>query len=113
MAIGVGVDIEDVSRFEGKDFDKNKAFYDKIFTEDEISYCLSRGNPAQHFAARFCAKEATIKALGRNDVGLKQIEIINEESVPKIKAREIPNLSAQVSLSHTKTNAIAIVIVNE
>ena len=59
----IGTDIEEVSRFRNKKYSENKSFYKKIFTDDEIDYCLGKIDPYPHFTARFCAKEATIKAL--------------------------------------------------
>ena len=55
---GIVVDIESISRFRMMPFVKHKNFYKRIFTEREIMYCLSKMNPYQHFAVRFCAKEA-------------------------------------------------------
>ena len=72
--LAVGVDIEDIERFEGKD----EMFYRRIFSDLEFDYCKSMPCPAQHFAARFCAKEAIFKALssfGESGVEFKKIEI--------------------------------------
>lgn len=115
IGIGVGVDIEDIIRFEGKD----QKFLDRIYTESEQEYCLSKSKPASHFAVRFCAKEAVIKAL--NSMNIKhpefnQIEIYHSEnSCPKIKilnsSEAYSNLEIEVSLSHDKTKAIAFIII--
>ena len=75
---GIGVDIEDISRFTGKPFPENKGFYERIFTKKEIEYCLQKANPYQHFAARFCAKEAVIKALSDETLDFRKIEILKE-----------------------------------
>ena len=114
MAItGIGVDIEDISRFRTKPFNKHNAFYNKIFTKQEITYCLKKGDPSKHFAARFCAKEATIKALGKNNIDFKNIEIIKENKIPKIKVRKHKNLHIYLSISHTKNHTIAFVIITK
>lgn len=64
MLVGVGIDLTPVdriarllSRYAGR-------FEEKIFTPGERAYCRGRGSVAEHFAARFAAKEATLKALG-------------------------------------------------
>lgn len=111
--MAIGVDIEDIKRFENK----SQEFLDRIYTKNEQEYCLSKPNPASHFAVRFCAKEAVIKAL--NSVGishprLNQIEIYHgENNCPKVRLldKKDDSLTMQVSLSHDKTKAIAFVVI--
>jgi holo-[acyl-carrier protein] synthase len=108
---GIGIDMEEISRFKNISIDKNKEFYKKIFTNKEMRYCLKKQDPYMHLAARFCAKEAFIKATGGKIRGLKSIEIINDaKGKPFIRYK---NFKTDVSLSHTKDNAIAFVIINE
>jgi len=107
----IGIDIEDICRFENK----SSAFLNKVYTQTELDYCLSKKNPAPHLAARFCAKEAAIKALssiGVFNVYFKDIEIYHsQEGFPKVKFLTdlTSNIEANVSLSHDRTKAIAIV----
>ena len=109
--LGVGIDIEEIGRFENLPFRKNKAFYEKIFTQGEISYCLTRSNPYQHFAARFCAKEAAVKALGGKIKDLRKITIRKDpEGRPLLEAKSLPDVTLHTSFSHTKNHAIAFVI---
>ena len=110
----IGVDIEDIERFKNK----SQRFLDRIYTKNEQEYCFSKSYPESHFAVRFCAKEAVIKALnsmGINHPQLNQIEIFHDENkCPKIKLpgnKEYDNLKVEVSLSHDKTKAIAFVII--
>lgn len=114
--MAIGVDIEDINRFEGK----SKAFLDRIFTKSEQEYCFSKANPPSHLAVRFCAKEAVIKAL--TALNLKsprfcEIEVYHDENkFPKIKLNKIEDyhdLTIDVSLSHDKTKAIAFVLINK
>jgi len=114
--LAIGVDIEDIKRFE----DKSQKFLDRVFTQKEQEYCFSKAKPASHFAVRFCAKEATIKALtasGRKYPELKEIEIYHDENkFPKIKllgSNAYQDLSIDVSLSHDKTKAVAFVLINK
>ncbi len=109
----IGVDIEDIKRFE----DKSQEFLDRIYTQNEQVYCLSKPNPASHFAVRFCAKEAVIKALNSMGIShprLNQIEIYHgENNCPKVRLlnKIDNNLTIQISLSHDKTKAIAFVVI--
>ena len=114
MNISIGCDIEQVSRFVNKI--NNQTFLQKLFTENEINYCKSKAKPEQHFAARFCAKEAVIKSLSDfeiTDVFYKDIEIINKENgvpVILILKESCKNITIKISLSHSKDSAIATVI---
>jgi holo-[acyl-carrier protein] synthase len=140
MIIGVGVDIVDINSFT-ESFNESKRIRQRVFTETEIAYCESKPNKYQHYAARFAAKEAVMKAIGTGwDKGVqwKQIEVINEENQKlKIKKQNANNqqlitsggkpkitLSGKalklkeecgvdkilVSLSHSETQAIAFVV---
>ena len=111
---GVGVDIIEVKRVETL-IKKNTRFLTRVFTETEISYCSSKANQYQHFAARFAAKEAFFKALGRKipwtDVGIKNLP----SGKPVLEIQSDINLSyrkAEVSISHLKEYAIAAVILS-
>lgn len=107
--LGIGVDMEEIVRFSNKKYEKNKLFYEKIFTEQEIEYCLSKLNPFPHFTARFCAKEAAIKALKNQKVSLKEIEIKMDSDKSTINFPN--NIVGLVSMSHTKSYAIAFVVI--
>lgn len=108
--ISIGCDIEENSRFENK----SQKFIDRIFTKNEQEYCYKNKNYAQHFCARFCAKEAIVKALSEfdiNDVYYSDIEILNKKSgAPIAKIEKYPEIEIKISLSHSKTHSIANVI---
>lgn len=108
--VGIGVDIESVDRFKHLPFDENKNFYRRIFTKREIEYCLSKSNPYQHFTARFCAKEAFIKAVSQEIKDYTAIEVFFENNKPLIKWKET---TALLSLAHEKEKAIAFVIASK
>ena len=59
----VGVDLIEIARVR-RALERYPGFRERCFTEAERTYCESRPNPAQHYAARFAAKEAVGKALG-------------------------------------------------
>ena len=112
----VGVDIEDISRFEGKSLDNDKHFLERIYTKNELEYCFKSKSSAKHLAARFCAKEAIYKALNSltNQVyEFKNIEILNKENgSPYVILHNIDiDVNISLSLSHDKTKAIAFVLV--
>ena len=117
----LGIDIENISRFENKDRICNKKFLERIFTLSELDYCYSKKNYAAHLCARFCAKEAVIKALsylGIKHSKFNDIEIFhgkyNEPHVRIInKTDKLKRLKISISLSHNKTNAVAVAMINE
>lgn len=107
---GIGVDIEEVGRFRKLPYKGNQSFYKNIFTPLEVKYCLSKTDPVQHFAARFAAKEAVIKAVGGSVYQMREIEIVSDKmGRPSMK---IKNQKGKflISLSHTKNQAIAVAL---
>ena len=78
MITGIGIDLIDVERIK-KLIEKNPRFIQRIFTRKEIHYCQNKVNKYQHFAARFAAKEAFFKALGRR-IKWKDVGLINLSS---------------------------------
>lgn len=115
---GVGVDIEDVERFSKLRRIRDKLFLQKIFTARELDYCFSKNNPAPHLAARFCAKEAVVKALnslGKSNMPYSGIEIMKlSRGVPYVRfLRENNGLRVEISLSHTKNIALALALALE
>lgn len=110
----IGIDIIEIEKFDEKILSK-KNFLNKVYTEKEIQYCNSKPNPSQHFAARFAAKEAAIKALSNyaNNVPLTSLEILNDDQGKpfiNIKNFKIEDIELKISISHSKELAIAIVI---
>lgn len=116
----VGVDCEKISRFKRLPYNKTEHFYERVFTPREIEYCISSREPYHRFAVRFAAKEAVIKALnGILRPYYKDIEVRKEKNgepkihIDKKRFREIKNLSMSLSLAHSKSHAIAFVIVTD
>ena len=62
--ISIGVDLVNISRMRDVIARWDDRFLRRVFTEGEIDYCRGRRDPVPHFAARFAAKEAAMKALG-------------------------------------------------
>src|SRR2546428_10614718 len=61
---GIGVDLVNIPRMRDVIDRWRDRFLQRVFTEAEIAYCRPRRDPVPHFAARFAAKEAGLKALG-------------------------------------------------
>ena len=79
MAVrGIGVDIVRIGRMRDVIARWDERFLRRVFTPGEIAYCQSRRDPVQHYAARFAAKEAGLKALGtglRLGVNWRELEV--------------------------------------
>ena len=119
MILGVGVDIIDVERIQSA-LDNPRTgerFRVRVFTDEEVAYCARRRNAAESFAARFAAKEAMMKALGRA-YGWREIEVIRGKGAPTLRlhgraqqhAAALGMERIHLSLSHTATLAIAYVV---
>jgi len=83
MIIGIGIDIIEIERIKESVDKFGDHFLNKIFTDNELEYCMSKANKYQHLAARFAAKEAVSKALATGwdkDFNWKSVEIYNELS---------------------------------
>ena len=82
MAVrGIGIDIVRIGRMREVIARWDERFLHRVFTEGEIAYCRSRRDPVQHFAARFAAKEAGLKALGTGlslGVSWRELEVRRE-----------------------------------
>jgi phosphopantetheine--protein transferase-like protein len=63
MVIGIGIDIIEIERIKKSIDTYGDSFLNKIYTKNELDYCLAKHNKYQHLAARFAAKEAIYKAL--------------------------------------------------
>lgn len=115
--LAIGVDIEDNSRFENKTPNKDGKFLKKIFTDTELNYCFNKRFPAPHLCARFCAKEAVVKAFSNiynNLIPYSKIEIFknNNGSVGvNILIDELKKYKILLSISHDKNKSIAFVII--
>ncbi|HEX9792613.1 MAG TPA: holo-ACP synthase [Planctomycetota bacterium] len=118
---GLGLDLVDLDRFQQAMERSGEAFLARIFTGQERAECAQRSNPLQHFAARFAAKEAGMKALGTGwtgGVGFHDFEVISDGANPPRlylygKAAEVMAAhglrGTRLSMSHTERTAGAVV----
>ncbi len=120
MVAGIGIDTVDVVAFRKRLDDR---LVEELFLPAEIEYCYSQVRHWENFAARFAAKEAAFKALGAglsSGLRFKDVEIVKCYESGSIsiklhgKALSVKNRrkidKIFVSISHTKVNAISIVI---
>lgn len=119
MIIGIGVDIVEIERIRAalENPKTGERFRQRVFTDGEIAYCSRRRRAHESYAARFAAKEATIKVLGEA-VGWREIEIARTNGPPVIhlhgraraRADALGIVRLFLSLSHSAELAIAYVI---
>lgn len=122
MIQAVGIDSVDIVRMEAMVERWGLRALNRIFSAGEIDYCSGRPAPAQHYGARFAAKEACMKCLGRGIWGgmaFKDIETVRnaDGSVRLVlhgQARErfttLGGALLHLSLTHTVTTATAMVV---
>jgi holo-[acyl-carrier protein] synthase len=116
---GIGIDLVPISRMRQIMERWQDRFVTRIFTPDEIAYCRARKDPAPHFAARFAAKEAGLKALGTGlslGVSWLELEVRRERGGPPIlmlsgRSRELAKARGAdrmlLALTHDGDYAIA------
>lgn len=120
--IGLGLDATDIDRIADTIERFGSRFLQRIFTDQEIAYCARRRVPAIHFAGRFAAKEAAMKALGTGHsqgVLWRDIEIVRPGGPPQLRlhggaARRFDAMGGRTSLltiTHSDDLALAQVLV--
>jgi holo-[acyl-carrier protein] synthase len=120
--IGLGIDATDIPRIAATLERYGERFMNRIFTDGEIAYCRRRRVPAIHFAGRFAAKEAAMKALGTGhsqNVLWRDVEVVRRGGPPQLQfhggaARRFAAMGAQSSLltiTHSETLALAQVLI--
>ena len=121
---GIGVDIIEIARVE-RALKRTPRMAQRLFTDEERAYCERTARPAQHYAGRFAAREAVLKALGTGfsqGIGLKDVSVTRDESGrPQVllagRAAEVAAeqgvLEIALSLSFTRDMADLTIYVNE
>jgi holo-[acyl-carrier protein] synthase len=122
MIVGTGVDITEVDRIQAAVQRFGDRFLKRVFTSAEIRYCMGKPNAPERLAARFAAKEAGMKAIGtglRHGITWQDVEVVRMPGQRPVlefhgKAAEFAARlgckRTHLSLSHTKQQAIAYVI---
>lgn len=120
--IGIGLDATDIDRIADTIEQYGERFLRRIFTEGEIAYCTRRRVPAIHFAGRFAAKEATMKALGTghsHGVLWRDVEVIRRGGPPQLQLHggagrrfaQIGGRSSLLTITHSDDLAMAQVVI--
>jgi holo-[acyl-carrier protein] synthase len=120
--IDLGLDATEIDRIGDMIERYGQRFLGRIFTDNEVAYCMRRRVPAIHFAGRFAAKEAGMKALGTGHsqgVLWRDIEVVRRGGPPQLQfhggaARRFAAMNAGSSLitiTHTDTLALAQVLI--
>jgi holo-[acyl-carrier protein] synthase len=109
---GVGIDLIEIERIE-RALERRPRLAERVFTEGELAYARDRARPGRHLAARFAAKEAVIKALGRS-VPLREIEVVSGEP-PTVRlhgraAKVAGDTGIAISLTHSRETAAAVAL---
>lgn len=119
MIVGIGIDMVEVARIQTaiERPRSGERLKQKIFTSSEIAYCEGRHNRFESYAARFAAKEATIKAFGRA-IAWQEMEVTRGDGPPQLqltgdaaeRAAELGIRRLHLSITHTTATAAAYVI---
>src|SRR5262245_14450201 len=120
--IGLGLDATDISRISDTIKRYGDRFLHRIFTDGEIAYCTRRRVAAIHFAGRFAAKEAAMKALGTGHsqgVLWRDIEVVRRGGPPQLQlhggaGRRFAALGGRrslVTITHSEALALAEVLI--
>lgn len=120
--LGIGTDIIECLRIAQMIERHGELFIRRVYTDHEIAYCSTKKSATQHYAGRWAAKEAVLKALGtgwRRGISWRDIEVRNQASgAPTIAlrggAREVFEESGirnmHISISHCRSHATAYAI---
>jgi holo-[acyl-carrier protein] synthase len=120
--IGLGLDATEIERIAETIERYGDRFLKRIFTDGEIAYCNRRREPAVHFAGRFAAKEAAMKALGTgNSHGVlwRDCEVVRRGGPPQLQlhggaARRFASIGGRrslLSITHSQELALAEVLI--
>jgi len=125
VILGAGIDLCEVPRIRASIERYGRRFLDRVFTAAEIAFVESKANRYERYAARFAAKEAGMKAIGtgwRKGVRFRDFEVANMPSgKPTLRfhgeaaefASRLGVRRVTVSLTHTATQGIAFVILED
>ena len=113
----IGLDLLDVARLEAA-LARRPALAARLFTDGERAYAARTARPARHLAARFCAKEAVVKALALREWSPQEIEVVGGRGGPpaiRLHGRAAARLAelggeVEISLTHSRTVAGAVAV---
>jgi len=116
-APSIGIDLLEIARLE-RALERRPRLAERLFTDAEREYAAARARPAQHLAARFCAKEAVAKALGLTAWSFREVEVTGDSQGPpsvvlhgSVAARAAEmGVQVNISLTHTEREAAAVAV---
>ena len=116
---GIGVDMLEIARME-RVMRRRPSFLSRVFTDGERAYCDRCARPAEHYAGRWAAREAVVKALGTGfaeGIGVRDVWVARDDATGRPRAvlegraaevaRELGVLEIALSISHTHDVAVA------
>ena len=120
--IGLGLDATEIERIAKTIERYGDRFRHRIFSEGEVTYCMRRREPAIHFAGRFAAKEAAMKALGTghsHGVLWRDVEVVRQGGPPRIvfhggaarRFEAMGGVSSLLTITHAEVLALAQVLI--
>lgn len=123
MSTRLGLDLVSIDRIRRAYERWGTHFLERIYSPEEIHYCLQKHDPFPSLAARFAAKEAVAKALGcglGQEIAFRDIEITHKKNCPQVKInskiqqrlKKIEKFSIDISLTHEKNQAAAIALIS-
>jgi holo-[acyl-carrier protein] synthase len=121
VIVGCGIDVVEIARVERAISRRGERFRRRVFTDAERRDCERRARPGPHFALRFAAKEAGMKAIGtgwRRGVGWRDFEVVERGGGLELVlhghaarfATERGSARAWLGASRTRTHAVAQVV---
>lgn len=125
MILGSGIDIVETDRIRRAIARYGRRFLERVYTSGEIAYAERKASAGERYAARFAAKEAGMKAIGtgwKRGVRWRDFEVGNLPSgKPTLRlhgraaeiAGELGVRRIELSMTHTKSSAVAVVIVED
>lgn len=113
---GVGIDLLEIVRLE-RALERHPRLAARLYADEEVAYCRRRAWPAQHLAARFCAKEAVTKALGLAVLRPHDVEVLGGGAEvglalhggARVRAKDL-GVRVALSLTHTGATAGAVAV---
>ena len=125
MIKGVGVDIVEIERMK-KALGRFEKLYDRLFTTDEREYCSQKVGSHKHYALRFAAKEAVLKAMGIGLRGVRWTDIeishdslgkplvnLNGKAAQRASESGIDHILISLSFNHNNAVASAVAVGNK
>ena len=125
MILGLGIDIVAIERIAGLLERHSGRAKERLYTAAERAYCEKMARPALHFAARFAAKEAFVKALGTGfsaGIRWRDIGIVHDpkgkpelalEGTARDAMESLGGTRGLVSLTHDSLHAAAVVVLED